>query len=189
VAVVISAEYLTAAASIGTFIVIAATAIAAIVQLRHMRANNQLTGLLNVLARIEDPTFNEWADMAREQIAEKLSDPTYRRALEDGSFPRRNNAWLNLCNSYEWVGSLIKHDLIPEEPFMDVYSARVLSTWAVIEEIVAIRRRSGDSSSWENFEYLVVRAREWEHQFPNGSFPKSTQRLQLKDKWLPHDRK
>jgi hypothetical protein len=72
---------------------------------------------------------------------------------------------------------------------MDVYSARVLSTWAVIEEVVAIRRRGGDSSSWENFEYLVVRAREWERQFPNGSFPKSEQRLQLKDKWLAQDRK
>jgi hypothetical protein len=42
------------AAAIGTFIVIAATAIAA-VQLRHLRTQNQLTGLLTVLARVEDP--------------------------------------------------------------------------------------------------------------------------------------
>jgi len=189
VAIVISAEYLAAAASIGTFIVIAATAIAAIVQLRHMRANNQLTGLLNVLSRIEDPTFNEWHDAAREQIAAHLSDPAYRRSISDETYTRRNNAWLNLCNSYEWVGSLVKHDLIPEEPFMDVYSARVLYTWDMVEEVVAIRRRRGDPSLWENFEYLVVRARAWERQYPNGSYPKNEQRLQIKDKWLAQDRK
>jgi hypothetical protein len=183
-----SPEYLTAAASIGTFIVIAATAIAAIVQLRHMRANNQLTGLLNVLSRIEDPTFNEWFDSAREQIAAQMSDPKYRQSIQDESFSRRNNAWLNLCNSYEWVGSLVKHDLIPEEPFMDVYSARLLYAWNIVEEIVAIRRRRGDPSLWENFEYLVVRAREWERQHPDGAFPSTSQRLQITDKWLAQDR-
>jgi hypothetical protein len=189
VALVISAEYLTAAASIGTFIVIAATAIAAIVQLRHMSANNQLTGLLNVLSRIEDPTFNEWHDAAREQIAKHMSDPAYRQSINDESYTRRNNAWLNLCNSYEWVGSLVKHDLIPEEPFMDVYSARVLYTWDMVEEVIAIRRRRGDPSLWENFEYLVVRARAWERRYPNGSYPKTEERLQIKDKWLAQDRK
>jgi hypothetical protein len=180
-------EYLTAAASIGTFLVIGATAIAAIVQLRHMRASNQLTGLLNVLSRIEDPTFNEWFDAAQEQIAENMADPKYRRSIQSESFTRRNNAWLNLCNSYEWVGSLVKHDLIPEEPFMDVYSARVLNTWETVEEVVAIRRRRGDPSLWENFEYLVVRARAWERDHPHGSFPAKEQRLQIVDKWLAQD--
>jgi hypothetical protein len=182
-----SPEYLTAAASIGTFLVIGATAIAAIVQLRHMRASNQLTGLLNVLSRIEDPTFNEWFDAAQEQIAQNMADPTYRRSIQSESYTRRNNAWLNLCNSYEWVGSLVKHDLIPEEPFMDVYSARVLNTWETVEEVVAIRRRRGDPSLWENFEYLVVRARAWEREYPHGSFPANTQRLQINDKWLAQD--
>ena len=181
-------EYLAAAASIGTFVVIAATAIAAIVQLRHMRAGNQLTGLLNVLSRVEDPNFNEWFDAAREEIAQHMADPAYRRAIYDGSFERRNNPWLNLCNSYEWVGSLIKHRLIPEEAFMDVYSARVLSAWDLVEEIMAIRRRCGDPSLWENFEYLAVRSRAWERNNPGGSFPATEQRLQIPDKWLAEDR-
>jgi hypothetical protein len=180
-------EYLTAAASIGTFLVIGATAIAAIVQLRHMRAGNQLTGLLNVLSRVEDPTFNEWFDATREQLATNMSDPDYRRAIYDETFTRRNNPWLNLCNSYEWVGSLVKHDLIPEEPFMDVYSARILYVWNTIEEVVAIRRRRGDPSLWENFEYLVVRARAWEREHPKGAFPPTEQRLQITDKWLAKD--
>jgi len=57
---IIPLEVLSTTAAIGTFVVIAATAIAAVVQLRHLHASNQLTGLLTVLARVENPTFNEW---------------------------------------------------------------------------------------------------------------------------------
>lgn len=180
-------EYLTAIGSIGTFVVIAATAVAAVIQLRHMRANNQLTGLLNVLARIEDPESSGWYEDAKDQIAKNMGDPNYRRAIYEGTFSRRDNAWANLCNSYEWTGSLVKHDLIPEEPFMDVYSARLQAAWDLVEEIVAIRRRRGDPSLWENFEYLVVRAKAWEKAYPSGAYPADAERLKIADKWLAAD--
>jgi hypothetical protein len=54
-----SFEALSALAAVGTFVVITATAIAAMVQLRHLRTSNQLTGLLNILGRSEDPIFAE----------------------------------------------------------------------------------------------------------------------------------
>ena len=44
-------EILNTVAAVGTFLVITATAIAAAVQLRHLRANNQLAGMLDVVAR------------------------------------------------------------------------------------------------------------------------------------------
>lgn len=116
-----------------------------------------------------------------------MGDPNYRRAIYEGTFSRRDNAWANLCNSYEWTGSLVKHDLIPEEPFMDVYSARLLAAWDLVEEIVAIRRRHGDPSLWENFEYLVVRAKAWEKAYPNGAYPANAERLKIADKWLAAD--
>ncbi|HET9393088.1 MAG TPA: hypothetical protein VFO29_06200 [Candidatus Rubrimentiphilum sp.] len=43
-----SAEYLTAYATIATFLVIAATATAAFIQLRHIHGANQLAGLLHL---------------------------------------------------------------------------------------------------------------------------------------------
>ena len=79
-------EALSTAAAIGTFIVITTTAIAAVVQLRHLRAQNQLTGLLTVLARVEDPQFNEWVDGATQLLATRLPDPAYRRAILDGTY-------------------------------------------------------------------------------------------------------
>src|SRR5579872_404127 len=177
-----SQETLGTAAAIGTFIVIAATAIAAIVQLRHLRAQNQLTGLLTVLARVEDPQFNEWVDAARDILKSRMPDPAYRRAILAGTFERRNNQWLNLANSYDWVGSLVKHKLIPEESLLDVYSFRVIQAWEIIEGIGPLVRRASPAV-WENFEYLVVRAREWTARNAKGTYPRGVPRLQIDVTW------
>jgi hypothetical protein len=174
---------LSTAAAIGTFIVIAATAIAAVVQLGHLRAQNQLTGLLTVLARVEDPQFNAWVDAAREVIKSRMSDPVFRHSIVDGTFERNNNPWLNLGNSYDWVGSLVKHKLIPEESLLDVYSGRVIQAWDIVEGLVPLMRKRTSPAVWENFEYLVVRAREWNVQNPEGAYPKRVPRLQIDVTW------
>jgi len=178
-----SQESLATTAAVGTFIVIAATAIAAVVQLRHLRAQNQLTGLLTVLARVEDPQFNEWVDGARAIIASRISDPAYRRSITDGTFERKDNPWLNLANSYDWVGSLVKHKLIPEEAMLDVYTSRVEQAWNIIESVVPLVRKRGGPATWENFEYLVVRAREWNAQHASGAYPKGVPRLKIDVTW------
>lgn len=176
-------EALNTAAAVGTFIVIAATAIAAVVQLRHLRAQNQLTGLLNVFERVEDAQFSEWVDAARETLKSRMPDPAYRLAILEGTYERKNNPWLNLANSYDWVGSLAKHGLIPEESLLDVYSGRVLQAWEIIEGVVPLVRKRSGSAVWENFEYLVVKARAWNLQHPDGTYPKGTPRLQIDVTW------
>jgi hypothetical protein len=181
-----SQETLGTAAAIGTFIVIAATAIAAVVQLRHLRAQNQLTGLLTVLARVEDPSFNAWVDGARRVLAENMDDPNYRSKIASLTYDRENNPWLNLANSYEWVGSLVKNGLIPEKPFMDVYAFRILRAWELIEPVAAIVRRRVPQV-WENFEYLVVRADRFVAQYPT-TYPHGVARKQMNDIWLAADR-
>ncbi len=178
-----SLEVLSTAAAVGTFVVIAATAIAAVVQLRHLRAQNQLTGLLTVLARVEDPQFNEWVDQAREMVKARLPDDAYRRAILDGTYERKNNPWLNLANSYDWVGSLVKQKLIPEESLLDVYAGRIIQAWEIIEGLVPLVRRRSGPVVWENFEYLVVRAREWSLRHAAGAYPKGVPRLQIDVTW------
>jgi hypothetical protein len=147
-----SLELINSVAAAGTFVVIGATAIAAVIQLRHLRASNQLQGLLTVLDRVEDSNFNQWVDDARRTLEKNLPDPAYRRGILDGTFERANNPWLNLGNSYEWVGSLVRQRLIAEGPFMDVYSWRVIRAWKIMEDVVAVIR-CANPAVWENFEY------------------------------------
>jgi len=178
-----SLEVVSTAAAIATVVVIAATAIAAIVQLRHLRAQNQLTGLLTVLARVEAPQFNEWADQAREIVKSQLPDPSYRRSIMDATFERKNNPWLNLANSYDWVGSLVKHNLIPADSVLDIYSGRVIQAWSIIEPIVPLVRSRAGPGVWENFEFLVVRAHEWSARHAGGAYPKGVPRLKIDVTW------
>jgi hypothetical protein len=178
-----SQETLSTLASVGTFIVIAATAIAAVVQLRHLRAQNQLTGLLTVFARVEDPESKNRADAAREFLTVHLTDPEFRRSLLNGTYERKNNPWLNLANTYDWVGSLVKQKLIPEESVLDVYAGLIRQAWEIVEGVVPLVRKRGGLGIWENFEYLVFRSREWDRRYPNGTYPKGVPRLEINVTW------
>jgi hypothetical protein len=171
-------EVLNTAAAIGTFAVIGATAIAAVIQLRHMRASNQLEGLLSVLARVEDTNFNTWLTDTQRQLPELLSDPAYVRSVIDNTFDR-SVAWLQLGNSYDWVGSLVKNHLISEEAFLDVYNFRVIQAWQLMAPITVLGRYKVGDSIWENFEYLYVRALAWAQRHANGNYPKHVPRARL----------
>ena len=59
----LSAELVSAMAAVGTFIVVAATAIAAIVQLRHLRSSNQINSIIGVQQIFESPEFRASARM------------------------------------------------------------------------------------------------------------------------------
>jgi hypothetical protein len=53
-----SAEWVTAIGTIGTFVVIAASAVAALVQLRHMRGSNQIAALNELRETMESESFH-----------------------------------------------------------------------------------------------------------------------------------
>lgn len=178
---------LNTAATLVTLAVIIVTAIAAFVQLRHLRASNQLQGLLTVLARVESADFGRLVDGARRMLAEKLPDPSYRRSIEDGTVDRTDNPWLNLGNSYEWVGSLVRRGLIEEEPYMDIYADRVIAAWEITRDAIAIIRRRGNSGALENFEYLYMRACQYLANHPNGVYPAHMARAELRDPWADAD--
>lgn len=80
------------------------------------------------------------------------------RAFQDGTFERKDNLRLNLANSYDWVGSLVKHNLIPEESLLDVYYSRVIGAWDIVEGIMPLVRTRGGPAVWENFELSERRA-------------------------------
>ncbi len=134
-------EFWNTIAAIGTFLVITATAIAAVIQLRHLRAANQLEGLLTVLARVEDARFNTWLTETQKQLPEMLANPAYVKSVADGTFDR-SVAWLQLANSYDWVGSLVKNKLIPIDAFLDVYAFRVIQAWKLIEPLAVLVRHN-----------------------------------------------
>lgn len=170
-------EILNTAAAIATFTVIAATAIAAVIQLRHMRANNQLVGLLDVLSRVENETSNRWLTEAQRDLPKLMADPQYIRSVVDNTFDR-SVAWLQLGNHYERVGSLLKYGLIPEAPFLDVYNERAIQAWEVLLPMTSLKRQRS-AAIWENFEYMYVRAKQWLERHKDGNYPAGVPRANV----------
>jgi hypothetical protein len=84
----------------------------------------------------------------------------------------RSVSWLQLGNAYERVGSLLKYNLIPQEPFLDVYWGRTIHAWEVMQPVISLVRKLRGPSIYENFEYMYVQSKAFEARHSNGNYPK-----------------
>lgn len=85
-----SLELLNTLGTLATFVVIAATAIAAIVQLRHARSSNHIAALNELRETRETPHFQAANNFVAGQLSEKLHDPAFRYQLAVAGASRRS---------------------------------------------------------------------------------------------------
>lgn len=172
-----SLELVNALAAVGTFVVIAVTAIAAIVQLRHLRSGNQLAALLQTVNVFESPEFQQKLTWLRDEFPVKMKDPTFLAELrESGAISRVKHPELTIADLWEQTGVYIKHGFVSEEAFMDLAGHTVLSAWRSVSDVIRIRREVAGDAAYENFEYLASRAIEWGKAHPT-SYPPDTPKL------------
>jgi len=172
-----SLELVNALAAIGTFVVIAVTAVAALVQLRHMRSSNQLAGLLQTVNVFRDPDFQHKLSWLRDEFPQKVKDPSFVAQLRHpGAVSRADHPELAIADLWEQTGVYIKYGLVSEEAFMDLAGHSVLSAWEDVAEAIKIRREIAGDAAYENFEYLASRAIEWKKAHPT-SYPPGTPKL------------
>jgi hypothetical protein len=186
----LSADTLSALASLGTFVVIGASAVAALVQLRHMRAGNQLEALLSVQRDFERPDLQTALRYIQEHLPKRLEETEYRRELEAAGFvDSAKHPELLVCDWFSQIGTLVKHRLVAEEPFMDLFARLIVFSWAHVASAVAIMRRTRGDAQYHDFEYLAVRAAHWVDAHPHGTFPRAIARESLPDRWRELDRR
>jgi hypothetical protein len=113
-----SLELWSTAASVGTFLVISATAIAALVQVRHIRRANQLAGLQNAFGMLLDPAVRELVNYVRHDLAARMNDEAFRASLLDIPIDRNQHPELYLCDMYNHIGSFVRSGLIDEEIYL-----------------------------------------------------------------------
>jgi hypothetical protein len=160
-----------------TLVVVAAAAVAAVIQLRHLRASNQLNGLLTVLETWQNAQFQEWMEFVRDELPVKITEPAFIDSLRKAPVNRRVHPELHVCDWYEQVGSYMKNGLLDERSFLDIISANANEYWMSLWPVIAILRERRGPSVYENFEYLAVRGRLWNKKFPNGYYPRGTPRI------------
>lgn len=165
-----SLEFWNTIASVGTFVVIAVTAIAALVQLRHIRRANQLAGLQSTLGMLQDPGVREILNYVRHELADRMNDPAFRAGL--GAIPvnRREHPELYLCDMYNHVGSFVRSGLIDREIYLQTEWYNVNLYWRLLSRAIAVVRESRPYV-FENFEWLAAQAQRWQQEHPHGDYP------------------
>jgi len=179
-----TAETLSSIASVGTFIVIAVTAAAALVQLRHIRAGNQLTGLLHHVERWESDTLQAAADFVETKLPAKMKDSEFLDSLWVVTPDRRVHQELRVADWCEQMGSYIKYGMIDEAQYLDLGAFYVSSMWDQLRDVIVIRRAAtGTNAMFENFEFLAARAKAFNAAHPAGNYPRRVKHLITEEEW------
>lgn len=171
------ADWLTGIGTVGMFLVVCASAIVALRQLRHMQAANQLQGILALEEHFRDPDLQAALTYVQSTLPAKLQDPQYRDELERrGYIDSRVHPELLLCNWFNKMGLLVKHRIVSEGAFMDLFARLIVYYWDALAPAIALMRRSRGQGEYHDFEYLAVRGRDWLALHRDGVFPKGTPR-------------
>lgn len=177
-----SMEALSTAATVGTFVVIAASAVAAIVQLRHLRISNQLDGLLTFLQLLQSAEMRELLNFVRHDLAARLEDQAFVSELHERPVDRAKHPELYVCQFFDHIGSHVRSQLIDENALLQTAWYDVNLYWTLLRPVVELTRTTTSEDSrrlyvFENFEYLAARAALWIARHPNGNYPANTPRL------------
>lgn len=187
-----SLELFNTVATVGTFLVIAATALAAIVQLRHMRGGNQIAVLTELRASQQTPAYLNAAHYVFSELSTKMQDPAFRYQLANRTArTTENNEQISYAeiigDFYENMGMFAKTGLVDRRLLMDIHSALVLDAWDALAETTAVLREHYGRAIYENFEYLVILSQDWSAAHPDGTYPHGVRRIDLPNKWRSAD--
>ena len=174
-----SAETVNTLAAAGTFVVITVTAIAALIQLRHMRLSNQLQALLELTDRWNGQSLQRSVTYVIQELPNKVSSPEYERSLRATAFDYINHPELALCSWWEQVGSMVKFGLIPKDPLLDLAAENVSAHWDALALTVGIVRATRGPQTYINFEYLGHLGKKWMDEHPGGDYPSRAPRLPI----------
>jgi Domain of unknown function (DUF4760) len=172
-----SPEWVAAIASAGTFVVIAASAIAALMQLRHMRGSNQIIALTECRETLESPEFRDAQRFVSFELPKRLEDPEECRKAATLPFSGEYQAIGTVANFFESMGLFVKSGIIDRHIACDFWSFVVLRNWNALLPVTTFVRETVKSDAlWENFEYMAALSQQFTEQHAS-SYPTGTARM------------
>ncbi len=175
-----SPEWVTAIATVFTALVIAASALAALFQIRHMRKSNEIAIIDKWTEAIESEQFQQARMFVLRELPRILADPVALRELLWDPVPPEIAPMRTVCNHFESVGAFIKLGSVEARVACELWALVVLECWRGIAPVAAyIRKRYGTDAVWENFEYLAVLAEDYIATHAGNTYPRDTRRMPL----------
>ena len=181
-----SAEWVTAIATAGTFVVIAASAFAALIQLRHMRTGNQISAYNECRETMDGVEFREALAFIRNELPERLIDPATVAAITASGLQNEYAGIRLVANLFESMGLFVRTGMMDQDIACQLWSGIVLNTWNNLRPLTAELRKRHGTGIWVHFEYMAVLATAYVRRFPDGGYPRGVPRMPLD---APEDRK
>jgi len=174
---------------IGTFLVIAATAVIAAVQLRHIRNGNQVLWMRGLAQDYEGAEFRGAFHFVHTELSERLKDPHFRNELRSGPLDRSKHPEIVVLNLFETWGRCYRAGAVDRSAFVSQFCRVIVSHWDALEPVIALTatRTGGVNTFFGSFEYLTVKAREWMASHPHADYPIGVPRIPLSDQWADED--
>jgi hypothetical protein len=173
-----SAEWVTAVASLLTFVVIAGSAVAAIVQLRHMRSSNQIAALTEIRETYESPEFQTAALYVMGDLQNLYVHPSAREQMMCAALPADFHRVRIVANLFESVGAFVRYGLLDRNMTCDIWGYVVIRHWNALAPFIKNRRRRMDNPAlFENFEYLAALSKRWAAAHGPGNYPSTLPRM------------
>jgi hypothetical protein len=175
--------------SIATLVVLLTAAAAALVQLRHIRASNELSTFSEGFELWYSPAVQEGLTFIQRELATKMEDPGFRRELDTaGPVDHSRHPELNVLDFFDNIAIYLVMGNMREDMIMLAGGQLARSLWYTLSPTIAIMRRKRGPQMYASFEYLVARAQLWHERYPNGYTPKGFERLPNPDTWLSADK-
>jgi len=147
-------------ATVVTTLVIAATAIAAIIQIRQLKLATQLEGFLALHQEYASPEMYAVREYVKNELPRRLQDPKYCDELEKGGAFTATHPELVLGNFWEKVGTLVSTGLLDPNLYLEMGAYRAIEAWDQLREVIELRRRS-EPLQWAGFDHIVKLSREY----------------------------
>ncbi|MBV8222011.1 MAG: hypothetical protein JO293_01505 [Candidatus Eremiobacteraeota bacterium] len=180
-----SLELWSTIAAVGTFVVITATAIAAVIQLRHMRSSNQITILNDFRIATEDPEFRAAMQFIF-TLPHKLDDAGFRAMLESDPVPVELYPINRVGRLYELFGFYVNRGILDADMVCDLWAPVVLGAWERMADAIVVMRRTRGPELLENFEYLALLSVRYLER-SQSVYPKNLPRIAPADRWAAQD--
>ena len=179
-----SPEWLSAIASLLTLIVVAASAAAALIQLRHMRGANQIIALNEIRETFDTDRFRDAIRYVYRELPRLYEDPAARADLVASPLPAQYEPARAVANFFENVGMYVKRGVLDKNFTADMWGGIILTSWIRMAPMIANRRRVQDAPEiWRNFEYLAVICQQFRERHPHGNYPKTVPRMPEGEIW------
>lgn len=179
-----SAEWISALASLATILVVLVSAIVALYQMRHTASANQITILNEVRERMEAPDFREAFLFVLREMPGLSHDPDARRRMLDVPLPAEFTHARTVANFFENLGVYVKHGALRHDALCDMWGGAIGRSWDALAPMIYGRRRAtGDEAIYEHFEALAVTAQEFRKRYGTAAHRRRLRRMPEPERW------